>query len=305
MQPSPTRYRSFIVPLLLAIIANGLITGCGDDTPAARAAPATTAPAISTTGDTTITTPSTAVAPTRAERLEKLRAGLLKAEAEAENTSPYQIQLGVEEDISFTIIGDKPDLNLNFTNQDGVPINLASAYAGKILVISTIYTSCEKQEMCPRLTADFAELADALPADLRAEVQLILVSFDPQRDTPDALKAYGLKHLIDFEITDLLCGPIDQTRPLLEDALQIPLEVNPETNMILMHAMMLHIIDRNGYIVVERSVSTSGAMEAISREIIRAALLPFDAAKVPATDEDTGAVITTVVEDADAGNDGG
>jgi len=201
-----------------------------------------------------------------------------------ETPSLYQIQLGVDDKIAGTIIGEKPNLDLTFTNQDGKEVNLAKSYPGKVLVISTIYTSCPLPDMCPRLTVDFANLAGEMPYELKDYVQFILVSFDPQRDTPDVLKAFGQQRGINFEQTDLLRGDIDQTRELMENSLQIPLEVNPETNMIVTHAMMLDIINRDGYIVVERTVSTSKPMADVKDEIVRAVLLPFDPAKVPTGD---------------------
>jgi len=135
--------------------------------------------------------------------------------------------------------------------------------------------------MCPRLTADFAGLENSLPDDLKDFVQFILVSFDPKRDTPEVLKAFGEQHGIDFSHTDLLCAPIEQTKALMDDALQIPLDVNPETNTIVTHAMMLDVINRDGYVVAERTVATSEPMGVIGDEIVRAVLLPFDAKKVP------------------------
>ncbi len=292
----------FALPKLaiLCIISAALCTGCDDNSPPTAAPTAGTALSQSAGAADdfkAIKPPSTS--DERAKRLDQLRAAIIEADQESANSSPYQIQLGIDDSISFSIIGEQPNLALNFTNQDNESINLAKAYPGKILVLATIYTSCPLPDMCPRLTTDYAALAQAIPVDLRAEVQLILVSFDPQRDTPEVLKAYGRQHNIDFEMTDLLRGPIDQTQPLLEEALQIPLEINPETNMIVTHAMMLHIIDRAGYIVVERTVSSSAPMELVAEEITRAALLPFDPSRVPLLDEESGKIIAPSVNEDD------
>ena len=174
-----------------------------------------------------------------------------------------------------------PNLDLIFTNQDGETVNIAKSYPGKVLVISTIYTSCPMPDMCPRLTADFSGLADSVPDELKDFVQFLLVSFDPKRDTPEVLKAFGEQHGVDFNHTDLLCAPIEQTEALMDDALQIPLDVNPETNTIITHAMMLDVINRDGYVVVWRTVATSEPMGVIGDEIVRAVLLPSDPKKVP------------------------
>ncbi len=298
--PLPHYYSVFSVVCLISMSA---LCGCVDDAPRQPdARTVTEKDAVEAIEQDVETTPANSA---RAVAIEALRASIMAADAELEHPAPYQIQLTVDDSISFSIIGEKPDLDLNFENQDKEPINLATAYPGKILVLATIYTSCPLPDMCPRLTTDYAELAAAIPAILRDQVQLVLVSFDPQRDTPEVLKAYGQTHALDFEITDLVRGPIDQTQPLLEDALQIPLEVNPETNMIVTHAMMLHIIDRSGYIVVERTVSSSEPMELVAEEIKRAVLLPFDPVLVPAVDEESGKVITVEAEVVEGASDDG
>lgn len=184
------------------------------------------------------------------------------------------IQLARDPDILDTIIGYEPDLDVTFTNENGETVNLAD-FDDKTLVISTMYTSCPIATMCPRLTSDFAILARELPGDLRDEVQFLLVSFDPQRDTPEVLKAYGRKHGIDFEVTDLLRGSIDDTRKLIDDELQIALSVNPQTNTIVTHAMLIHVINPEGRVVVERTAESSGNLDELAKEIIRASRMEF------------------------------
>ncbi|MGB9408518.1 MAG: SCO family protein [Terracidiphilus sp.] len=91
--------------------------------------------------------------------------------------------------------GDEaPDFKLR--NQDGRPIHLAQ-FHGKSLVITFIYTRCPSPEFCPRVTRNFASLDKLLAANpaLYAKTHLLSVSFDPEHDTPERLRAYGVTYI--------------------------------------------------------------------------------------------------------------
>ena len=50
------------------------------------------------------------------------------------------------------------------------------------------YTFCP--DICPTTLADLRQLHEKLPADARAQLQVTLISVDPNRDTPQRLKTY-------------------------------------------------------------------------------------------------------------------
>jgi protein SCO1/2 len=83
-----------------------------------------------------------------------------------------------------------PDVTL--VNQDGKAVRL-SAYRGKALALTFIFTRCPLPDFCPLLMKNFAEAHAALAGDakLRARTHLLTVSFDPKHDTPAVLGAYG------------------------------------------------------------------------------------------------------------------
>ena len=87
-----------------------------------------------------------------------------------------------------------PDFKLR--NQDGRPIHLGQ-FRGKALVITFIYTRCPSPEFCPRVTRNFASLDKLLAANpaLYAKTHLLSVSFDPEHDTPERLRAYGVTYI--------------------------------------------------------------------------------------------------------------
>jgi protein SCO1/2 len=87
-----------------------------------------------------------------------------------------------------------PDFKLK--NQDGHAIQLAQ-FKGQALLVTFIYTRCPLPNFCPRVTRNFAEIEKQLaatPAAL-AKVHLICVSFDPENDTPERLRAYGATYI--------------------------------------------------------------------------------------------------------------
>jgi protein SCO1/2 len=91
--------------------------------------------------------------------------------------------------------GDRvPDFALR--NQDGRTIRLGQ-FHGKELLITFIYTRCPLPDFCPRVTRNFAAIDKQLLANsaLYARTHLLSVSFDPEHDTPERLRAYGAQYI--------------------------------------------------------------------------------------------------------------
>ena len=87
-----------------------------------------------------------------------------------------------------------PDFKLR--NQDGRPIHLGQ-FRGKALLVTFIYTRCPLPDFCPRVTRNFAVVDKQLAADpaLYSRTHLVCVSFDPEHDTPERLRAYGATYI--------------------------------------------------------------------------------------------------------------
>jgi protein SCO1 len=63
------------------------------------------------------------------------------------------------------------------------------ALRGKVLLIYFGYTNCP--DICPASMGAGAQALTALAADERARTRMIMVSVDPERDTPQKLKEYA------------------------------------------------------------------------------------------------------------------
>lgn len=96
-----------------------------------------------------------------------------------------------------------------WTTQNGENIELKQL-RGKVLVMVMIYTSCKAA--CPRLVADMRNIEKKVPADLKDKVQYILVSIDPETDTPKRLKAFAIENQMDHQQWLFLRSNDEQTR---------------------------------------------------------------------------------------------
>ncbi len=87
-----------------------------------------------------------------------------------------------------------PDFVLK--NQDGRAIRL-SQFRGKFLLVTFIYTRCPLPNFCPLVTRNFANIDKEVAADakLAQSTHLLSVSFDPDNDTPERLRAYGAQYI--------------------------------------------------------------------------------------------------------------
>ncbi|GLK87471.1 SCO family protein [Pseudomonas turukhanskensis] len=78
-----------------------------------------------------------------------------------------------------------PDLTL--TNQLGQPVQV-DELKGKWSLLFFGYTFCP--DICPTTLAQLRDLKGKLPKEAVDNLQVVLVSVDPNRDTPDQLKKY-------------------------------------------------------------------------------------------------------------------
>jgi protein SCO1 len=103
----------------------------------------------------------------------------------------------------------------HFTNELGQAVSL-SQFRGRVLAFTFFFTSCPYPDFCPRMTANFAEVAKTLEAMTNAPAswQLLSISFDPASDTPSRLTTYALAAHYDPGHWSFLTGEQDQVEGL-------------------------------------------------------------------------------------------
>ncbi|KCB44587.1 SCO family protein [Bordetella hinzii] len=84
------------------------------------------------------------------------------------------------------ITGTQLGKNMALTDMNGQPRTLKD-FAGKVTVVFFGFTQCP--DVCPTSLAEMAQVMQALGPDAD-RVQVLLVTVDPERDTPEILKQY-------------------------------------------------------------------------------------------------------------------
>lgn len=98
---------------------------------------------------------------------------------------------------------EKPAITL--TDTSGQAYDFRARTAGKVTLLYFGYTNCP--DVCPTTMADIAQALGKISAEDRANVNVVFVTTDPERDTPAELGEW--LHAVDPSFVGLT-GPLDQ-----------------------------------------------------------------------------------------------
>ena len=138
---------------------------------------------------------------------------------------------------------------------DSGPVRL-SDYRGRITLVYFGYTSCP--DVCPTSLANLKLTLGNLSPEEASQVQVIFVSVDPGRDTPEKLGRYVQAFDADFIGATGTREEID----LITNAFNVYYKINPSesnNNYSVDHTGFITVIDRNGYIIMNWQHGTSPA----------------------------------------------
>jgi protein SCO1/2 len=162
---------------------------------------------------------------------------------------------------------DKSLLDYKFTNELGQAVSF-NDFRGQALAITFFYTRCPLPDYCPRLSKNFQEATRKLEAMTNAPTNwhFISVSFDPEFDTPQMLKNYGLGYGYDPAHWSFFTGPQDK---IAELAHRVGVEYQTD-NGTINHNFRTLIVDPEGRL--QMVFPTSGDLsDQIASEILKAA----------------------------------
>lgn len=138
------------------------------------------------------------------------------------------------------LLEPKEAFNFNLTNMDYSPTQLAD-FRGKLVLVGFIYTTCP--DVCGILTQHFRYVQRKFKDIIDKDLSLVLITTDPERDTPERVKAYteGFNGRWYF-----LTG----TKPQLEEVWEqyhVFVREKKEADLVY-HTYMIALIDREGMV---------------------------------------------------------
>jgi len=141
---------------------------------------------------------------------------------------------------SISAYGSVPDFQL--TNQNGQPFGSAQL-SGKIWIADFIYTTCPGP--CPMISGRMSELQKPLD---KTDVHLVSFSVDPEKDTPEVLRAYADKLQAEPGHWDFLTGAKSAIYNLSHDGFKLAVSDGSEAQGIPVHSTRMVLVDRHGQI---------------------------------------------------------
>lgn len=103
------------------------------------------------------------------------------------------------------------NVNSEWEKQDGSKTSLID-FKGKVMITAMIFTSCKTA--CPRLTAEMRNISKKVGKVNPDEIQYVLISIDPETDTPEVMKAYLKTNQFDEKEWTFIRSNEEDTREL-------------------------------------------------------------------------------------------
>lgn len=117
-------------------------------------------------------------------------------------------------------------------------------FRGQPVLVSMFYASCPNA--CPSLIAAMRRLENQLDASQRSQLRVLLISMDPDNDTPEKLAEVAARHRVDLDRWRF-------TRPATTDVRSIAavlgIQYRALGNGDFNHSSQVTLLDRDGRIV--------------------------------------------------------
>ncbi len=161
-------------------------------------------------------------------------------------------------------------------DQNGRLVRLQSAFAGKTLLLSFIFTRCPDRTLCPAISGKFAYLQQHLDPQRFALAEITL---DPPYDSPAILRDYAGEYGARSEIWKLLTGTGSTIKRLLDEFEISSMRVSSSN---FLHDDRLFIVTPAGRVadVVDSGAWGPAAVLAQARSVDGLAGNPFERLKL-------------------------
>ena len=138
------------------------------------------------------------------------------------------------------------NLTSTWTSQNGEDLQFEDL-KGDVLVMVMIYTSCKAA--CPRLVADMRNIEERLSKKTKENTKMVLVSIDPNTDTPERLKAFAKENVMDKKPWLFLRSSEDNTR---EFAAVVAVNYKKISPIDFSHSNIISVFNDQGEMVFQQ-----------------------------------------------------
>ncbi len=151
-------------------------------------------------------------------------------------------------------------LDSKWETQDSKEIQLKDL-KGKNVVMVMIFTSCETA--CPLLVADMKSVASKIKADKLKETTMVLVTIDPENDTPEVLKQYAKTNKLTGDEWLLLRSDKESIRELANVLAVKYKKISP---IVFSHSNIITVFNKKGEMVkqVEGTVKSEDVANTVN-----------------------------------------
>ncbi|MGC6454903.1 MAG: SCO family protein [Coraliomargaritaceae bacterium] len=132
----------------------------------------------------------------------------------------------------------------------------------KVFVLNFIFTRCQLPEMCPASTARMAELQNRAADAGLEDLHFVTITFDPEFDSPGALRQYAEGYEIQLENFHLLTNSDPQ---VCEDLLRRFGILTVEEDGTINHTMATFLVDKNGRVAYRKEGSQWSVADFLER----------------------------------------
>jgi protein SCO1/2 len=144
----------------------------------------------------------------------------------------------------FQPLEPRPTPDFTLLDAEGRAVGLADLH-GKVVVLHFVYARCP--DVCPlhaERIADIQQTLNRMP--VRDQVRFVTITTDPERDTPEVLRAYGPAHGLDPANWTFLTSGADRPEATRALAAAFGHRFTPMPEGMQMHGVVTHVIDREG-----------------------------------------------------------
>ncbi|NOU46725.1 MAG: SCO family protein [Bacteroidales bacterium] len=138
------------------------------------------------------------------------------------------------------------NLGSTWITQESDSVQLRN-FAGKITIAAMVFTHCESA--CPRIVADMQCIESGLSGDELRLVNFLLISMDPDRDTPARMNEFAVEHKLNASWT-LISSNHDAT---MEIANVLDVRVKKLENGGFDHSNVIFLLNKSGEILFQQN----------------------------------------------------